>query len=59
MKTIKNPNRIASELLETALALRKHNVLSAQELSKVKNLMQTPSARKTSKQLLSGRATPR
>ena len=59
MKTIKNPNRIASELLETALALSKHNVLSAQELSKVKELMPIPSARKTSKQLLSDRATPR
>lgn len=42
MKTTKKPDRIAKELLKTGLALSKHNVLSAQELSEVKALCTTP-----------------
>ncbi len=41
MTNAKKSDRIASELLETALALSKHNVLSAQELSQVKALCTT------------------
>lgn len=42
MKDAKKSDRIASELLETALALSKHNVLSAQELGQIKALCTTP-----------------
>jgi putative transcriptional regulator len=42
MKTVKNSERIANELLETALALSKHDVLSVQELAQVKALCTPP-----------------
>ena len=42
MKDAKKSDRITSELLETALALSKHNVLSAQELNQIKALCTTP-----------------
>lgn len=42
MKVAKKSDRITSELLETALALSKHNVLSAQELNPIKALCTTP-----------------
>lgn len=42
MKNTKKSNRCTCELLETALALSKHNVISAQELSQVKALCTTP-----------------
>lgn len=42
MKDAKKSDRIASELLETALALSKHNALSAQELGQIKALCTTP-----------------
>lgn len=38
MKATDNSDRIANELLETARALSKHRLLSAQELSQVKVL---------------------
>lgn len=42
MKVVKKSDRIANELLETALALSKHHVLSVQELNQVKALCTTP-----------------
>jgi hypothetical protein len=42
MKNAKKSDRITSELLETALALSKHNVLSAQELNQINALRTTP-----------------
>jgi hypothetical protein len=42
MKNAKKSDRITDELLETALALSKHNVLSPQELNQIKALRTTP-----------------
>ena len=42
MTSAKKTDRIANELLETALALSKHKLLSAQELSQVKALCTPP-----------------
>lgn len=42
MKTAKNSDRATSELLENALALSKHNVLSAQELNQIKRCAPRP-----------------
>lgn len=42
MKAAKNSNRVANELLETAVALSKHRLLSAQEISQIKALCTTP-----------------
>ena len=42
MKAIDSSDRVANELLETALALSKHGLLSVQELSQVKVLCSPP-----------------
>ena len=42
MKMANKPDRVASELLETALALSKHNLLSVQDLDTVKALCTPP-----------------
>lgn len=42
MKATKNPNRLVDELLETAVALSKHNLLSAQDFNQIKALCTTP-----------------
>lgn len=42
MKKTKHPDRVASELLETALALSRHDVLSTQELGQIKALCTEP-----------------
>jgi hypothetical protein len=44
MKATKNPNRVANELLETAVALSKHNLLSAQDFDQIKALCTPPPA---------------
>ena len=42
MKAAKNSNRVANELLETAVALSKHNLLSAQDFDQIKALCTPP-----------------
>jgi len=42
MKIANKTDRVAAELLETALALSKHDLLSAQEFNQVKALCEPP-----------------
>jgi hypothetical protein len=59
MKNAKKSDRITSELLETALALGKHNVLSAQELNQIKAMRTTPPVFTADKGRSSGRGKPK
>lgn len=42
MKTVSSSDRVAAELLETALSLSKHNLLSVQDLTQIKALCAHP-----------------
>lgn len=56
MKATKNPNRVANELLETAVALSKHNLLAARDFNQIKALCTPPPAHSAQKSLRSRHA---